>query len=414
MAYLSGRLPTLQLATAAVAGFADALNRYRAATGRAELPPVLVPERIAASFASDRLMRIDGAPISGFAELSGFFATTDGWLRTHANYPHHRQRLLAVVGLDAADRAAFAARVATLSAAEVEDRAAAAGAIAVRVRTETEWAAHPAGIAAASGPLLTTTVRSDKTVRGSAVGTVERPLAGLRVLDLTRVIAGPIATRALALAGAEVLRVDPPQLPEISWQHTDTGQGKRSTLLDLRDGSAARRCHELLASADVLISGYRPGALERFGIRPERGVVWGRVDAWGDTGPWAQRRGFDSIVQAASGIALIENADPPGALPAQALDHSTGYLLAAAVVDALTAKLADGFGRDVHAALARTAAALLAMPGRVENSAPATLPGAGSVVAHGGIVTARPALANYADYPFPARPWGADSPAWRE
>ena len=408
MGYLSGRLPTLRLATNAVTEFAEAVNRYRAATGLDERPVTTNPERIAASFASDRLLRIDGAPICGFAELSGFFATSDGWIRTHANYPHHRRRLLDLVGLgDHTDRAAFAARVAESAAQDLEDRAAAVGAIVARVRTEAEWAAHPAGIATAAGPLVATSDRDDTSARRQTLATAARPLTGVRVLDLTRVIAGPIATRVLALAGAEVLRIDPPHLPEIPWQHTDTGQGKRSAVLDVGDGGF----RDLLAGADVLITGYRPGAL---GIEPANGVVYGRVSAWGETGPWARRRGFDSIVQAASGIALIENAEPPGALPAQALDHATGYLLAAGVVDALAARLADRRGRDVRTALARTAAELLAMRGRVADPEVVTAPGPDTVVEHDGIRTARPALADYADYPFPARPWGADSPAWRE
>jgi crotonobetainyl-CoA:carnitine CoA-transferase CaiB-like acyl-CoA transferase len=246
------------------------------------------------------------------------------------------------------------------------------------------------------------------------------PLAGVRVLDLTRVIAGPVATRTLALLGADVLRVDPPVPAEIEWQHLDTGQGKRSTVLDLRDGRDRRTAQELLDAADVLVTGYRPGAIEGLGLEAPRGVVTGRVSAWGDTGPWAGRRGFDSIVQAASGIAVLEGQDgAPGALPAQALDHASGYLLAAGIVDAL-ARADGGPGVDVSVSLARTATWLLDLPGRDPlhpAAAPARHPepaegSARETVTHAGITTARPALPEHDDYPHPAHRWGSDAPTW--
>ncbi|MCZ9339719.1 CoA transferase, partial [Streptomyces sp. TRM76130] len=167
--------------------------------------------------------------------------------------------------------------------------------------------------------------------------------AGLRVLDLTRVLAGPVATRTLALLGADVLRIDAPHLPESQDAHNDTGLGKRSATLDLGDAAGRRIFEGLLHGADVVVTGYRPGALDRFGLSPEAlagrrpGLVIGQLSAWGHDGPWHGRRGFDSLVQAATGIAELEGSpDSPGALPAQALDHGTGYLLAAGVLRALT------------------------------------------------------------------------------
>ncbi|MBN0038992.1 CoA transferase [Cellulosimicrobium cellulans] len=431
--FLAATLPVLDLAVASIAAVRDAAAR----AGGFDAGPPPEPERVAAAFASDRLLRVDGAPVDGFAPLSGFFRTADGWVRTHANYPHHRERLLSLLDLtDAAASAPtrddVAAALAGRSAQAVEDRAADVGAIAVRVRTEEAWRASAPGRAAASGPPVRACVRDD-AARPGPLARGPRPLAGVRVLDLTRVIAGPIATRTLALLGADVLRVDPPGLPEIEVQHLDTGQGKRSTLLDLatRDGLALAQ--DLLDRADVLVTGYRPGAVEAFGLRLPPGAVHARVTAWGDDGPWAGRRGFDSIVQAASGIALVEGSRDgtpgedatPGALPAQALDHATGYLLAAAVVDSLADRAADGRGREVDGALARTARALLAAPGRdPAHGAPRT-PGAGCVVEHPArldgravvATTTRPALDRLAgepvdDYPAPARPWGADEARW--
>jgi len=432
---LAATLPVLDLAVASVAAVQDAAAR----AGRTAPAPPPDPERVAAAFASDRLLRVDGEPVDGFAPLSGFFPAADGWVRTHANYPHHRARLLALLGLPHAaaanpSRDDVTTALAARSAQDVEDAAAATGAIAVRVRTEDEWRASAPGRAAASGTPVRTAVRDDDGAP-RPLDHGPRPLAGVRVLDLTRVIAGPVATRTLALLGADVLRLDPPGLPEIEVQHLDTGQGKRSALLDLatRDGRA--RAQELLDAADVLVTGYRPGAVEAFGLGLPPGAVRARVTAWGDDGPWAGRRGFDSIVQAASGIALVEGSRDgttsppasatPGALPAQALDHATGYLVAAAVVDALAERAADGRGRDVDGALARTAHALLVAPRRDPAHGEPRTPGPRCVVAHRALLdgravtltTTRPAVDRLAgegvdDYAAPARPWGQDDPTW--
>ncbi|MEU4364984.1 CoA transferase [Promicromonospora sp. NPDC023987] len=441
--WLAAHLPVLDLALDAVRAVQRAAARAGRGAEEADEPAPPDLARLAAALASDRVFALDGRAMAGFAPLSGFFATADGWVRTHANYPHHRSRLTALVDLpDDVGRPAFAQRLTELSGQELEDRAAGpvgsgrhAGAIVVRVRTEQEWRASEPGRASSSGPLVRTGRRSDPSTgsgRRPPTGTSPggaSPLAGVRVLDLTRVIAGPVATRTLALLGADVLRVDPPDPAEIEWQHLDTGQGKRSTVLDLRDPHGRRTAQDLLNTADVLVTGYRPGAIESLGLRVPSGVVTGRVSAWGDTGPWAGRRGFDSIVQAASGIALLEGRDgAPGALPAQALDHASGYLLAAGIVDALTLR-DDGPGRDVSVSLARTAAWLLDLPGRDPLHPAAAVPRraepadarraepaeglATETVTHGRVTTARPALPGYDDYAHPAHRWGQDSPAWR-
>lgn len=421
-ANLAATLPVWALSGGAVASFAAAADRRRVAFGLTPLHSVLEPARVAAAFQSERVFRIDGNPVNAFAEFSGFFPSANDWLRTHANYPHHRERLLRALDLpDSADRDMLVARIAAVSAADIEERAAELGAIAVRVRSEREWAESPQGKAAAEGPLVAVEVRGDRgEVESPAAATQMLPLRGVRVLDLTRVIAGPVATRALALLGAEVLRVDPPHLPEIEWQFQDTGQGKHSTLVDLRTELPVLT--GLLSNADVLITGYRPGALERAGLAASKirpGIVCGRVSAWGESGPWGDRRGFDSIVQAASGISLIEGAsgnsaagDSVGALPAQALDHASGYLLAAGVIDALNARQHDGFGRDVRVALARTASWLLNAPGRTSDHPPADTPGLAYTITHDGVTTAAPALAEYPDHPWPASQYGTHVPTW--
>ncbi|MFX0576371.1 CoA transferase [Nocardia nepalensis] len=412
---LAATLPVWALAAGSVAAVTAAANRIREAH---QLNPVLHrldPDRITAAFSSERLLRIGGAAPAIFADLSGFFPTFDGWVRTHANYPHHRARLLGALGLPAEAPVDLAvAHMAMSRASDIEELAAAHGAIAVQVRTEEEWAASPQGQAAASGPLVAIDARIDRGEIGLPIGASPlQPLRGVRVLDLTRVIAGPVATRTLALLGAEVLRIDPPRLPEIPWQYHDTCQGKRSTLLDLR--GQLPLVNDLLAAADVLITGYRPGALEHAGLTAARrpGLVHGRISAWGESGPWGRRRGFDSIVQAAAGISIIEGAPAvPGALPAQALDHASGYLLAAGVIDALVARAHDGIGRDVRVALARTASWLLTASGRTPRHPQAAPPSPLAAVRNGNVTTAAPVLAEYPDYAWPAPRYGADRPTW--
>ncbi|MEV6361035.1 CoA transferase [Nocardia asteroides] len=455
---LAATLPVWALAAGSVATVTGAANRYRAALGLPAATGQLDPARIVAAFGSERLFRRDGVAPAIFAELSGFFRAGDGWVRTHANYPHHRARLLIAAGLPAdADAARLTARFAAMTAAEIEETAAAADAIAVRVRTEAEWAGSAMGRAAAAGPLVTVEIDNETPQESRAAAaeanavrahtkagwtdsatwratagqlvtadaaprnlvaaptdaTSKRPLAGIRVLDLTRVLAGPVATRTLALLGADVLRVDPPQLPEIDWQFLDTCQGKRSTLLDLRTDPGVFA--DLLATADVLVTGYRPGALAAIGLDTAAypGLIHARVSAWGESGPWGGRRGFDSIVQAASGISLLEGApDRPGALAAQALDHGSGYLLAAGVLDALRARATDGRTRTVRVALARTASWLLAAGNRTPDHPPAAQPDPATALDHAGVVTAAPAFADYADYRWPAPEYGTTRPVW--
>lgn len=413
---LGARLPVGDLAQATVGACALAGAELAAARGRRFTEPIrLDAARIATAFTSERHLRVDGARVEPFAPESAFFAAADGWVRTHANYPHHRDRLRAVLGEDVA--AAIAARPAD----EVAEAVTAAGGLAVVLRGPGEWAGHPQGAAVARLPLVGRHETSP-SVRATARARVDPPLpaAGVRVLDLTRVIAGPVATRTLALLGADVLRVDCPRYPEIAAQHLDTGLGKRSTLLDLGVPGDFAVWGDLLASADVVVTGYRPGALDRFGLDPASlahrypGLIVARLSAWGPTGPWAHRRGFDSLVQAASGIAVVEGSPGrPGVLPAQALDHGTGYLLAAAILRALAARYADGCGRVVELALARTAAWLSSLP-RTTGTLAADLPPTLAELA--GSTFAEPALTlpgGPASWPAPPGPWGADEPVWR-
>ncbi|GAA3397094.1 CoA transferase [Streptomyces roseoviridis] len=343
---LGARLPVMDLARATVAVCSLAAVERAGLPGRVRVGDGAV----ATAFVSERHLRVDGrAPVS-FAPLSRFWRASDGWVRTHANYPHHQAALLAALGVragsaDAVD--AVAAAIAGRRAVEIESAVYAAGGLAVALRGPDQWAAHEQGREVAARPLLTRERLDEAAPRRRSGGP-------LRVLDLTRVIAGPVATRTLALLGADVLRIDPPGSPELPDQHADADIGKRTAALDLDRPSDRRTFDELLDAADVLVTGYRPGALDRFGLdRP--GLVTARLSAWGDYGPWGGRRGFDSLVQVATGIAVTEGSEErPGVLPAQALDHGTGYLLAAAVLRSLTERDRDGGSRLVRLALAQT------------------------------------------------------------
>ncbi|MEV5942421.1 CoA transferase [Streptomyces sp. NPDC051994] len=364
---LPSRLPVMDLARSTVAVCALAAAELTAARTGREVPAVRVHDgAVTTAFLSDRLVRVDGVAPTTFAPLSRFWRAADGWVRTHANYPHHRARLLSALGLPAgAEVSAVADAIGARPAQDVESTVYAAGGLAVALRSPKEWAAHEQGALAAAQPLLTTErigSRPPGVPRGLD-GDPLLPAAGLRVLDFTRVLAGPVATRTLALLGADVLRIDAPQLPESQEAHNDTGMGKRSTRLDLGDRADRRTFDELLDTADVVVTGYRPGALEHHGLTPEAlaerrpELVIAQLSAWGRYGPWHERRGFDSLVQVATGIAALEGTpDAPGALPAQALDHGTGYLLAAAVLRALTGQRDSGGARLIRLALTQTAA----------------------------------------------------------
>jgi len=313
----------------------------------------------ALAFASERLLKADRALGAGFAPLSRFAATSDGHIRLHANYPHHRAALLRALG-DPSEEHALET-IGACAAEELESSIVAAGGAAAAVRSAGDWLEHPQGRAAAELGLLDFEIGETETPALAASGAL--PCAGVRVLDLTRVIAGPVGTRMLAALGAEVLRVDPPTMPELELHVLDGCVGKRSALLDARASTDRETLERLLMDADVLVQGYRPGALARLGLDADAlrerhpHLVTVTLSAWGETGPWGQRRGFDSLVQAACGIArACGEEDEPGALPVQALDHASCYLIAAAALRGLTARALSGRAGHARLALTRTAA----------------------------------------------------------
>jgi hypothetical protein len=372
-----GTLPSAfavsDLAQASIGAAGAALARLIAAGGGAE-PAVTVDRDLASAWFAWSL-RPDGWSVpDAWDPVAGDYAGNDGWIRLHTNARHHRAAALAVLGTPG-ERVAVANAVARWAVGDLESAVIEAGGVAASMRPIAAWDAHPQGAAVAGEPLVhveRTYVHMERasTPLQLETGSVDptRPLAGVRVLDLTRVLAGPVATRLLAGWGAEVLRIDPPGwdepgvVPEVT-------VGKRCARLDLTTDDARRQFLLLLESADVLVHGYRPGALEGLGLghgvrqAARTGLVDVSLDAYGWTGPWATRRGFDSLVQMSSGIAhagmFAASSDRPVPLPVQALDHATGYLLAACALTGLTERRVDGRSSRWRTSLAAMARLLV-------------------------------------------------------
>jgi crotonobetainyl-CoA:carnitine CoA-transferase CaiB-like acyl-CoA transferase len=322
----------------------------------------LHPGHVGAAMVSERHFRIAGRPAGpGFAPMSRFWPTADGWVRTHANYPWHLAALIEALGVQP-DVDQVAAAIRELPSGQIEDRVVSAGGVTAAVRSASEWDTHEQGQAVSLEPLIGHRSIPGAPPRIRSSGGL--PADGVRVLDLTRVIAGPVCTRYLGALGAEVLRVDPPRRPDMApGSMADSLLAKHSAEVNLATSDGIAVLQRLLKQADIVVSGYRPGSLERFALGADQvadvhpGLVVVQLSAWGHSGPWAQRRGFDSIVQAATGIAVGEstNAAAPGALPCQLLDHGTGYLAAAAALDGLCRQWLEGGTHIRTVSLARTA-----------------------------------------------------------
>lgn len=368
----AGHLDVEGLALGSVLTFSRALSAYGASVGN-PLDVVFSSAGVAASFASWTHLRVDGKPVQGFSPLSGFRQAGDGWVRLHANYPHHVAALLTSLGATTPD--AVDAVIRDRSAADVEKCVTEAGGVAVRVRTPREWESTMQAGCLRKEPWIRfqpRTVLDPSPPKKAGDATTAAPLAGIRVLDLTRVIAGPSATRLLGALGADVLRIDSPGMAELWDMHMDTGFDKRSALANFAVRDDLERVRELILHADVILTGYRGESLNRFGLDidflemayPQLAIV--TFDAWGDHGPWANRRGFDSIVQAATGISSLYGSEEdghwkPGALPVQVLDHAVGMGAAAAVLTLLRGRN-DGMTGSAHLSLARTAHELMSLP----------------------------------------------------
>ncbi|WP_236942813.1 CoA transferase [Ewingella americana] len=333
-------------------------------------PRVVVDRKLASLWFSGSIRPIGWRMPAMWDSIAGDYKTQDGWIRLHTNAPHHKAAVLKVLQC-ADDREAVAKEVAKWPGEALETVIVEQKGCAAVMRSLAEWQAHPQGKAVAAEPLIAWSCAEAAFPYSTWQPEEKRPLAGLKVLDLTRVLAGPIATRFLAGYGAEVLRLDPPEWDEPAVTPEVT-LGKRCARLDIKTPAGRKIFEGLLGQADVLVHGYRPDALARLGYgEAERrtinpGLIDVSLNAYGWTGPWAGRRGFDSLLQMSSGIAHCGmqgvQSNRPTPLPVQALDHATGYLMAAATLRALVRRVTEQQASTARLSLARVAHSLIKLP----------------------------------------------------
>ena len=324
---------------------------------------VRIDARAAAiSLRSASYLRVNFEPLPPVWDpLSGFYPVRNGWVSIHCNFPNHRNAALRVLGTEA-DRAQAEQASRAWDGEELENTIHGAGGCAGFVRDEATWQRHPQAQAVARQPLLEIVRIGDAPPLTPVPG--PRPLLRTRVLDLTRVLAGPTCAKSLSQFGADVLKISAAHLPDSGLVELDTGIGKRAAYVDLRTNKGVDRLRTLVSKAHVFSQSYRPGTLGKRGFSPQDlaalrpGIVCASLSAWGETGPWSGRRGFDSIVQAVSGIALAQGRDSgdgakPRLLPVSAIDYVSGYLMAFGVCVALRRQRREGGSWLVRVALAR-------------------------------------------------------------
>jgi crotonobetainyl-CoA:carnitine CoA-transferase CaiB-like acyl-CoA transferase len=312
---------------------------------------------------SERYLRVDGKPPPpAWDAIAGVYRTGDQrFVRLHTNFPHHRAAVCKVLDCKA-ERDDVQAALLRWDAEAFETAAYAAGGVVAMMRSYDEWSALPHARALAELPTISIEKIGDAAPKPWPAG--DRPLAGVRVLDLSRVIAGPVAGRTLAAHGADVLLISGPDLPAIPWLTIDTGRGKLSGFAELKSEEGQSVLRDLLAEADIFSQGYRPRALSSLGFSPDHaarinpGIVYVSLSAYGHAGPWAERRGFDSLVQTSTGFNHAEGqaagVEGPKELPAQMLDHATGYLMAFGAMMGRARQSREGGSWHVRVSLAQT------------------------------------------------------------
>lgn len=374
---------------------------------------------------------VDGQTGELWEKFSGLYPCADGWVRIHANFAHHRDGALQLLGLsaDQAEKDDVRAALRNWRAADFEQAAAERGLVVAALRSFAQWDAHPHGVAIAAQPLFTMERIGDAPpVTLPPIGERERPLTGVRVLDLTRIIAGPVGGKTLAAYGADVMLLNAPHLPNIG-SIIESSRGKLSALLDLRRAADCAAMDGLVSESHVLVQGYRPGGLAELGYgaqalaRKRPGIVVISLSAYGTQGPWAQRRGFDSLVQTATGFNQAEaqacGSTEPKAMPVQILDFATGFFIAHAAAAALWRQMHEGGSWHVQLSLAQTAHWLRGL-GRFEAGVGVQAPARDAYVAsypsgYGELQAIRHAAQlsrTPAGWDRPSMPPGSHAPQW--
>ena len=379
---------------------------------------------------SERYLRVDNKPPPpAWDAIAGVYKVSDGFVRLHTNFPHHRDAVCKVLDCKA-ERATVQAALMQWKGEAFETAAYANGGVVAFMRSHEKWSATPQAKALAGLPLISITKIGEAAPKPWPPG--KRPLAGIRVLDLSRVIAGPVAGRTLAAHGADVLLVSGPELPAIPWLTIDTGRGKLTSFVELKNEEGRATLRDLLMEADIFSQGYRPRALASLGFSPEDaarinpGIIYVTLSAYGHAGPWAERRGFDSLVQTTTGFNHAEGQaagiDGPKELPAQMLDHATGYFMAFGAMMAKARQAREGGSWHVQVSLAQTGRWLWNL-GRVTDgldtrdiTGEAVMPfietmdsgfGVLQSVRHSAVLSKTPAF-----WARPAMPLGSHPPQW--
>jgi crotonobetainyl-CoA:carnitine CoA-transferase CaiB-like acyl-CoA transferase len=357
----SFRVAAAAQASVAATGMAAA-NIWKLRSGEAQHVTVDMRHAVV-ECRSERYLRVDGKPSPmAWDAIAGIYRTRDGrFVRLHTNFPHHRDAVCRVLNCRA-ERDDVQAALMGWDAEVFESAAYAGGCVVAMMRSYDEWSASPHAQALAKLPLISIEKIGEAAPKPWPKG--DRPLAGLRVLDLSRVIAGPVAGRTLAAHGADVMLVSGPDLPAIQWLSIDNGRGKLSSFVELKNEQGRGVLRDLLAQSDIFSQGYRPRALAALGFSPQDatelnpGIVYVTLSAYGHAGPWADRRGFDSLVQTSTGFNHAEGQaagiDGPKELPAQMLDHATGYFMAFGAMMAKARQSREGGSWHVRVSLAQT------------------------------------------------------------
>jgi crotonobetainyl-CoA:carnitine CoA-transferase CaiB-like acyl-CoA transferase len=380
---------------------------------------------------SERYLRVDGKPPGPtWDAIAGIYKTRDQrFVRLHTNFRHHRDAVCKVLNCKP-ERDDVQAALMQWDAEAFETAAYAGGGVVAMMRSHQEWSVSPHAKALAELPLVSIAKIGEAAPKPWPKG--DRPLAGVRVLDLSRVIAGPVAGRTLAVHGADVLLISGPDLPAIPWLTIDTGRGKLTSFVELKSEQGRGSLRDLLAQADIFSQGYRPKSIAALGFSPEDaakinpGIVYVSLSAYGHAGPWAERRGFDSLVQTSTGFNHAEGqaagVDGPKELPAQLLDHASGYLMAFGAMMAKARQSREGGSWHVRVSLAQTGRWLWNLGRATDGFETADLPGeaveplmeqAASgfgplwAVSHSALLSKTPAF-----WARPAMPLGSHPPRW--
>jgi len=425
----SFRVGAASQAVIAAAGLAAA-EIWKARSGQAQSLSVDMTHA-AVECRSERYLRLDDKPPPpAWDAIAGVYKTGDGrFVRLHTNFPHHRDNVCRVLNCKP-EREDVQRALMQWKGEDFETAAYAGGCVVSMMRSQAEWDAHPQAQALEHLPLIQIEKIGEAAPRPWPQG--DRPLAGLRVLDLSRVIAGPVAGRTWAAHGADVMLISSPNLPSIQWLVIDTGRGKLSAFADLKTEQGRETLRRLLEDADIFSQGYRPQSIAALGFSPKDaarispGIVYVSLCAYGHAGPWADRRGFDSLVQTSTGFNHAEGqaggTDGPKELPMQILDHATGYLMAFGAMMARLRQARDGGSWHVRVSLAQTGRWLRALgrldgglakpdltPADVMSFIEQTPSGFGALrgVRHAAVMSATPAF-----WARPAVPLGSGAPQW--